>query len=206
MILHEYLNLPNFDQDLMTDDAETITDMKLFNRSVRNLELTDKDNNIMPPAKYLRVRADDNYYEYMINLIPEIKDHIKEIGIQTISNNSNHINGAQLVPHTDLKRGDFCIQYLINNGGDNVKTQWWHETNHNITRPPWTSKLNYNNLNLIDEINWEPNKWGIFRTDVIHSVINVMTTRIAFAVGIEDHDDLYDQIINKYKKICDYLN
>jgi len=197
MILHEYLDLPDFDQDLIPTTS-VITDMKLFNRSIRKLELTDKNNNIMPPANYIRTRADDKYYDYMINLIPELDGHIKEIGIQTMDNNSNSPNGAQLIPHTDLKRGDFCIQWLFKTGGAN--SQWWHETNCDIIRLPWTNKLNYDNLNLIDEINWEPNKWGIFRTDVIHSVNNIMTTRQAFAIGIEDHNDLYNRIISKYKR------
>lgn len=202
--LYKYLNLPNFEPitEAKVPD-EVITDMKLFNRSVRKMSIVDKEGNEMPPADYVRARADDKYNDYILNLIPELEGHIREIGFQSIRNGANHPNGSQLIPHTDMKRGDFCIQWLITTGGDNVKTRWWKEKDKDLIRPPWTPKLDYNDLDLVDEINWVPNHWGIFRTDVIHSVNGVMNERKAFAIGMasvfeNNTDILFNKIIEKY--------
>ena len=131
LTLHKYLNLPKFEPiaDAKTPD-EVITDMKLFNRTVRKMNLKDDNGRDMPPADYTRNRADDRYYDYILKLIPELEGHIKEIGFQTIWNSSNHPNGCQLVPHTDLKRGDFCIQWLMTAGGESVKTKWFPSAFH----------------------------------------------------------------------------
>lgn len=205
MPIYSYLNLPNFESNLEFDGHhDVITDMKLFNRTVRKLDIKDYNNNSMPPAEYVRKRADEKYHDYIIRLIPELQGQVKEVGFQKMTNATNHPNGSQLIPHTDMKRGDFCIHWIFSTGGDQVKTCWWQEKGHDLIRPPWTNKIDYSNLDLVDEMVWKPERWCIFRTDIIHSVTNIQTERTAFAVGVsgiidvDGNDSLYMKIIEKY--------
>jgi hypothetical protein len=93
----------------------------------------------------------------------------------------NHNNGIML-PHTDYKR-KFAINYFIDTGGENVITSWYRETNKPIYNRehyhvgPKQSNGNeivkYEDLELLDSVKCQKNKWYIIRTDVIHGVANL---------------------------------
>jgi hypothetical protein len=152
-------------------------------------------------ARYNRHVLDSRYYAYVENLIPELAGHIVSIGLQTIFNAIGCADGVRMLPHTDgAARGRHCLHFIIEPGGENVTTTWYQEKNFPLVRQPRvpTDKLvTMHNLDKITDVTFIKNTWGIFRTDIIHDVKIIQTSRIAFTVGFSD-DAIFETIVNKY--------
>ena len=195
-VLYSYLNLPDFNHIPDTKNNEVIS----YDNSEDLKKIISVMNNYfgieMDIAHYKRTLADLKYYDYICSLIPELKNNISEIGFQTMSNRNNHKNGSQVVPHTDGKRGKFSINWILSSGGNETATFWWQEKNYPVIREPWVLRR-YDNLMPVDKIIWKENSWGIFRLDVIHSVMPIFSPRCSFTVSFRD-EDLFHHIIDKY--------
>jgi hypothetical protein len=198
MKIYSYLNLPDFKEIPNTESFKIVSydnTQELKARNVPN-SILNPFNVEMGVCGYIRTTADTAYNEYVFSLIPELRDNITEIGFQKIMNQTKHPNGSQVVPHTDGKRGKFCVHWTLTTGGENVTTYWWQEKNQPVVREPWVLRW-YPHLVEIDKFVWKQDRWGAFRADIIHNVIPVFSDRIAFTIGFNS-EELFYHIIEKY--------
>jgi hypothetical protein len=185
--LYSYLNLPKFKPKFELDTS-AIT----FDLSSDQIKTTGLHN-----ARYSRFKVNDQYQDYMVQLIPELSGHIRDIGYQRITNDDSLYGAAQLFPHTDGdRRGRHCIQYLLDTGGDNVRTTWYQESGQPLFRE---TKKQFANAELtkVSEAVFPLHHWVIFSTSIIHNVEPITTSRQAFTVGFTN-DKLFELIVEKY--------
>ena len=197
MLIHTYLNLPDF-QPL--HGIENFANVSWTNDEIKARIPKVIKNQLgieMGAVRYARMLAHQDYTAYCVSLIPELENNIAEIGFQFQTNDTNHLNGSQLFPHTDGPRGKFCIHWNFTTGSDSdVTTYWWQEKNYPLIRDPFTTRF-YTDLTEVDRVVWQNNKWGLFRTDILHGVSPIKTSREAFTIGFND-EDLFHHIVEKY--------
>ena len=185
--LYSYLNLPKFEQRFDLNTSNIIFD--LASDQVKTTRLHN--------ARYSRFNVDPGYRDYIEQLIPELTGHIRDIGYQHITNDNGSNGPAQLFPHTDGdRRGKHCIQYLLDTGGDNVKTTWYQEPGQPLFRE---TKKQFADVELtkVSQAVFPVHQWTIFTTGIIHNVEPILTSRRAFSVGFTN-DELFSYIIEKY--------
>lgn len=209
-IIHCYLDLPPLELNWPKTTNQTLFDAKnLYDDKVPFTSFLDPDTQEeIGLCWYTRAKASYEYYELAYKLIPELmKVELEDVGFQKVINYKNHPKGVILLPHTDGKRGTHCIHWTIDPGGPEAKTIWWQEPNQSLTRPSFTHPNNYwadgsdiSNFTRLDEIVWEKDQWGIFRTDILHSVHPVIGSREAFCIGFSSQN-LYLEIIEKYGRL-----
>lgn len=100
-----------------------------------------------------------------------------------------HKDCGRMLAHTDKSR-KLALNYIIDTGGDNVKTSWFHEHNQPLVRPTKpintqtdTGFVEYDNLDLVDSIECTVNSWTIIRTDVLHDVSNISGDRTFLSIN-----------------------
>lgn len=206
-IMYSYLNLPPLELNWPKITDETFFDAKsLYEGKVPFRTFLDPDTNEeIGLCWYQRKKATSQYYDFAYELIPELKKvELEDVGFQKIINYEEHPNGVIFLPHTDGKRGTHCIHWNLDVGGPRAKTIWWKEPLQDLVRPPFTHPNNkwldgndISHFEKLDEVIWSPKRWGIFRTDILHSVQPVLTCREAFTIGFSNQD-LYLEIIEKY--------
>jgi hypothetical protein len=107
---------------------------------------------------------------------------------------TENYNNGKMLPHTDSDR-KFAINYFIETGGENVITSWYKEKSkpiydrhsvdgHNKQVNIGTI-LKYEDLELLDSVKCQKNKWYIIRTDVIHDVVNLNGIRTMISIGLQ---------------------
>lgn len=82
-------------------------------------------------------------------------------------------------PHSDPRR--WAMFYLLERGGDDAYTSFWLENGHGVERTNVTVN-DYNRLTLIDRFQWPIGRWVLFNPRVIHSVENLVDTRISLQI------------------------
>ena len=197
MLIHSYLDLPAFRHLEGTENHNLITQENSQINASLPKRLPTQHGIEMGIISYVRTIADPKYTDYVLSLIPELKDSIAEIGFQIGANYTKHPDGSQFLPHTDGKRGKFCIHWNFSTGGDDTTTYWWQEDNQPLIREPWTKRINYHQFTEVDKIVWQAERWGIFRTDILHGINPIRTERGAFNIGF-NNEDLFHYIVEKY--------
>lgn len=103
--------------------------------------------------------------------------------------------GAHIV-HTDLRRR-WALNYIIETGGSNVKTAWYHQRGMPLvrgTKGPGmqtdTGNVDYNELDKVDEIVCQQHKWYLISTGVLHDVDSVETVRKSISIGYFDENTI----------------
>jgi len=152
---------------------------------------------------------------WLLSIVPELKGHIRELSIQTITNNETTNMLAQLPIHSDGKRNESCLSFFYDTGGDDVYTAWWQEEGYDIYHNPHTYnehgknvkldaqpnpqsyKLDLNGLTEITRTVMKSNSWALLKTNVLHSVHNVKTSRIALS-AMFTNPEVAEIIIQKY--------
>jgi len=89
-------------------------------------------------------------------------------------------SGKNLFPHIDPKRTWSCM-YLARSGGPNVKTVYYQPKDKNKTVQdfPLAAPISYCEIEPVAEYVLEEGRWHKIRVDVIHSVENMESTRVA---------------------------
>lgn len=97
-------------------------------------------------------------------------------------------------PHCDLRRR-YALNYIIDCGGENVRTQWWKEKGYPIERLHETGAegmsywvQNYDDVEIIDDVCFSPGVWILLNTKILHSVENVTGPRSFLTASIPDMD------------------
>jgi len=212
---YHYLNLPA--PPFLPDDV--VTDQLIFRRVVDsslNASILQPDGTYQNITSYSRLTPIPSVTDWLLEQIPELAGHVREVGIQ-IHENSNTANGrsAQHPVHTDGKRGRHVLCYFYSIGGGRPETVWWHEKDQpvyrdvavfNVNQPnkldgvlgaQTPRKLDLTGLTELQRVCFEPGKWALFRADVLHSVHGVETNRVGLTVGFSD-DNLFDLLVDKY--------
>jgi hypothetical protein len=193
MKYYSFINLPPLPIKLIKN-APLSTINPMGKRS--NLNVKQVDGSEIPDAVYRRYELPENYTTWVKDNIPELKNETIVVGYQTIDNLEHRY--SQLHPHTDgLGRGTYCINYIFELGGVDVKTSWWQEKNEEIVRTPWSHLFDLNKLIKLDEVVFSLKRWHIIRADILHSVQTLTSTRKAFTVGFNNFE-IYEEIIKKY--------
>jgi hypothetical protein len=185
------LNLPAFVPTNITDDIETcFYDSTGFGKPAPGT------------CRYINwLLSSDALDQYISNNIPELAPHIVKTEYQEISNHDNYPAGAKLNEHSDGSNRRFVIQYNIDTGGP-VYTRWWQEMGYPLYRnfgntPNSVIWYNGKQLETVAEYMQPAATWTMFRTDVIHSVENIMSLRKSI-IATFDNEDLFQLIIEKY--------
>ena len=188
------LNLPSPPSELLEFISSSIVDapmQKISGRKIIQLDGAEAED-----AVYNRWSLDQKYVDYVAQLIPELANIKFNVGFQSIKNVTGNL--CQLHPHTDgVVRGPFCIHYMINVGGDDVKTIWWKQHDEPTVREPWKHVWNLAELEELDSTVFPEGQWNIMRTDIIHSVQSISTDRVALAIGFFD-ETVFNTIKEKY--------
>jgi hypothetical protein len=128
--------------------------------------------------------------DWVSSYIKPFHECIIPITIQYIET-SKDFKYSTIPPHIDRARGDKILNYFIDIGGTNVKTNWHHEPGYSIERTAenltWNFTGERNDFRILSEVystQFELNKWTLMRTNVIHSVINIERPRISISIAV----------------------
>ena len=194
----QYLDLPNL-PNLGTKWDDKNIQYQYHARP--DLLIKQVDGTYLGCTSYLRYAANQAYINWFFEQIPELKDKIGDIGWQIHRNDHNNPNGIQMPVHTDGNRGAFVISYMLSKGSESAVTSWYKEYDQPLERQPCTGQVNkllsYDQLQLLESVEIELDRWILFRSDVLHDVKPIMTERLCFTVGFFDKD-LYSYISEKY--------
>jgi len=87
--------------------------------------------------------------------------------------------------HTDATR-DYALMYTVQSGGDQAELCYWKQKNEKLIRPRKTYVSDFNDLDLIHRIKLPLYEWMLVRTDVLHSVENLCSTRIQLQLSFKN--------------------
>jgi hypothetical protein len=189
-----YLDLP-----ISMKPKEEITTAECLFDNETYLEIMNRnDHNGLTLCRYKRNKVNETFIDDIVLAIPELEGHIRDVGLQKIYNECSNPAGSIMQPHTDGNaRGTHCIQWLFDSGGTDVHTTWYTEGMHPTLRPPEIGYFSFANLRPIEDVIFDVNRWVIFRTDIIHSVQTIYSSREALTIGFTN-DRVFETIINKY--------
>jgi hypothetical protein len=192
-VYYKYLDLPKFDPVYGLDPGHLSFDNNVFPTRPR----PQPNGEVLYDCRYVRYTLDARYQQYIESLVPELKGHIRDIGIQRAFNETQWPAGTQLVPHTDGQdRGQHCLNYIFETGGDAVATTWWQEPNHPLVREPRIT-IKDTRLVKVTQVVFAASRWVTFRTDIIHSVQPIHNSRVALSIGFTN-EAVFDTIMKRY--------
>ena len=202
--IYKYLNLPKINKTIDLSPGELLFINTQFIKLMKS-KLFDPNCNYSEIALYTRHTLSEETQNKLSKILPvELQGFIRDVGLQQISNSTNSPEGTYMRPHIDgNKRGKHCLQYLLNTGGTDVTTTWYKENNYSIVRPPSATDsrditvVKLDSLTKVEEVIFDLNRWSIFRTDIIHGVEPILTTRRAISIGFTNQE-LFDTLISKY--------
>jgi hypothetical protein len=205
--IYKYLNLPKIDDTFDLSSGKLLFINTMFMGLMKS-NIFDKNINYNEIALYTRHTLSEETQNKLSKILPvELQGFIRDVGLQQISNSKNSPEGTYMRPHIDgNKRGKHCLQYLLDAGGTDVTTTWYKENNYSIVRPLSTSVFTevrditiakLDSLTKVEEVIFDPNRWAIFRTDIIHGVEPILTNRCAITIGFTNQK-LFDTLISKY--------
>lgn len=94
------------------------------------------------------------------------------------------------LPHTDSPPRRWVLNYMWETGGDNVRTQIYHERGQLLERQAMLAPNNFDNLELIRSFVIQPYRWYLLNTRVIHGVEGILDFRKTISMGLSDENPL----------------
>jgi hypothetical protein len=148
------------------------------------------DNNVNNPF-HVSLRNRKNNIDIDVHHITDIKlktwlkfNICQDADSYTASFAQGTNNISSQLPHVDFSRR-YTLNYILDTGGDNVLTNFYCEDGFNLLRTDIPDRsYQYKNLNLIDSVQFEPNRWHILNTKIIHGVTNIISPRISVQIGL----------------------
>jgi len=114
-----------------------------------------------------------------------------------------HKTGGYHIVHSDIRRS-FALNYMIELGGDNVLTTWYREKGKPLKRFKTVSGrqsdvgyIDYANLEILESVKFEKNKWYIISTNILHDAGEIKGLRKSITISIPFYLE---------KKILEILN
>lgn len=122
--------------------------------------------------------------EWWSQMLYGIKQRLS-IWYTTIPNHYIDTTGRMFM-HIDYRRSA-TLQYIIDTGGDNVRTNFYQERGGPLFQDT-APNLEYDDVDLIDSVHMKKNCWYLFRSDVLHDVTGIENTRRHISVNFLDLD------------------
>lgn len=112
--------------------------------------------------------------------------------------NVNDVKFSHAPPHCDRAR-HIAINYLLQSGGENVKTCFYNErrTNSDLTS---AENFKYNNITLDFKVCLPERVWHSYDVQHVHSVENIENTRLLFSIFLVSNPD-FNTFQKKYKDL-----
>jgi hypothetical protein len=191
MLFYKQLDLPKIPKKFLSFDP---LDQTMTSHAVDDIKFDyGKDhlceNQIITPPHYLvRMVKYEELNAWLSQYLPKIPNIVFS---QVIPADS-----GKMIVHTDIKR-IATLNYMIDLGGDNVTTNWYQERGQDIIRkektPGYqtdTGYVEYSNLDLLDSTVLQKNCWYLLRTNVLHDVTQITSTRKYLGISYFDQYDL----------------
>lgn len=127
-------------------------------------------------------------------------NHLGGFSNVTFQNPEN--NGRTVPVHTDNIR-EYTLIYLIQQSNPDQVTRFWVEEGYPIVRGNAVFPTDWNNKTLLAEVCFKLNTWYLMKTDILHSVHNIIgghTARLSIQVNLSG-----DPKSEKYWHIDDLL-
>ena len=141
------------------------------------------DNNNGSGSIYNRYQVSSEIFDWVTENIPlSYRPQDFKIGIQVFRPLGDL---GMYDPHTDGHRGPYVLNYLIDPGGDNVLTKWYHEEGYDLIRPKGVLLKTFKNLTEVHSECIPQGSWFCLYARVVHAVINIERPRIALSIGID---------------------
>ena len=97
-------------------------------------------------------------------------------------------NGDVIWPHTDGRRGEFVLIYLVDAGGADVYTVWYQVEGRSLLLPPSTHYFKCTTLESIYSTKIPTGHWTLNDTRILHSVQFLDGPRIAITIGMNEQE------------------
>jgi len=108
-----------------------------------------------------------------------IHDNYNDVGLFVMDGSVEHT----MLPHSDQTRSLVAI-YTLDSGGKNAWTGYWQEDGYEINRELREFGLDYRKLKLRHKVQWPIGKWVVMNTNILHSVEEMDSDRIAIQMGL----------------------
>jgi hypothetical protein len=188
MMLYKELDLPPLPTELKDFDYFNFPILK----DVKDLGYGGnfvKDGKILSSCSYITANAQHELLtSWFAENLPEFADLKRIYQIQT----SCSPTGGTHIVHSDWGR-IFGLNYIVDPGGDNVLTSWYKEKNKPLRRLKLSGNrqtdsgaVDYNNLELLESVNFEKHKWYLLATDILHDVDNITGSRRSLSIAFND--------------------
>ena len=184
MKFYKEINLPIIPKELLNLDLNDPIVIKDIGYGL----IHQKNNKILTACEYIHGHLSYRpLIDWLLKNVPGInQDQIKG----QIQSSGTHI------VHSDIRRFA-ALNYIVDTGGENVITSWYQEKNKPLKRNKTISKqqsdegfVDYNNLEILDSVKFEKNKWYLIDVSVLHDVDNIETFRKSITISIRKKDDL----------------
>lgn len=129
----------------------------------------------------------------------DLNDEIKAWFNTNISSNIANLRVSTTEPdgflkdtqgaHRDMSR-NYVLTYLLDTGGDNVKTCWYQEEDKPIIRDRGERCNDHRKLTLLEETIFPLRSWCLVNGTILHAVHNMTRPRKSIQAGFFELDDL----------------
>ena len=185
MILYKELDLPPLPTELKDFNFPMLKDVKDIGYGGNFI----KDGKILSSCSYITANAQHELLtSWFAENLPEFAELKRIYQIQT----SRSPTGGTHIVHSDINR-IFALNYIVDTGGDNVLTSWYKEKNKPLRRSKSSGgrqtdsgAVDYNNLELLESVNFEEHKWYLIATDILHDVDNITGSRSSLSIAFYD--------------------
>jgi hypothetical protein len=156
-----------------------------YGKNVWFRRITDLDGSVKSGRPNIRYPLDEASNSWISE---NICKHQSGSYVNINYQNSNR-DGTTTPLHTDLKR-DYVLIYLIQSSNEDQYTKFWKENGKPLLRDRGVFPNNWDNCEEICEAKFEYNKWYLMRTNILHSIHNILgnsDARISIHVELKDN-------------------
>jgi hypothetical protein len=185
MIYYKELNLPPIPRELLDNQFVPIGSPVDLGYGATHI----KNGKIVLPCNYWFKRVSD---PALTNWITQTVKGTRKFDI--CMQMTQHDTGGAHIVHSDIYR-KFALNYIVDTGGDNAWTSWYQEHGKPLIRSKTvpnrqtdTGQVDYENLNMLETVKFEKEKWYLIATDILHDVNEIVGTRTSISINVFTHN------------------
>lgn len=185
--LHDYPKIPvEFYQEFLDQDIDTVPKDQAVNYTYSNSEyrtrLTNRYGQMLKGKTQYRIAIGKKFEQWIKNAFgAEDQDQwYMDSGFTFLIGLEG--NETICAPHTDTRH--WGLYYLVSRGGEDVTTNYWIEKDKPVIRESLITIGNYDDLNLLDSVQFPVNTWVLMNSRIIHSVENLTGDRKSIQVSL----------------------
>jgi hypothetical protein len=193
MWFYKFLDLPHIPDSLVEGALAQLYSKELFQMPQNDMQINwDHARNTMIHTDGVEKK---NAPTISWDLEGEIVDWFRE----NVNKNFHNLRVSTTEPdgflkdtqaaHRDLSR-DYTLMYMVDSGGDNVRTAWYHEEGKPIVRGRGERCDDHRKLTLLAETVIPVRTWCLVNATVLHAVHNMVKPRRGIQAGFFSLDGL----------------